>query len=580
MEGSSTGAGMRPDDSSPSSGGAEPTYVSPNSSNTADSTRRHGPSGPPSMPGAACETVFRLLCPSDKIGSVVGKGGAVIRQIQKDTGTWVQIEDPVLGSDDRVVRVVADAILRRRREGGVADSEEEASPAQQALVKVFELILRGEEGEGGDKELQGTASCRLLAPGSHVGCVLGKGGKIVEKIRLESGAKIRVFPMESVPPCAVAGDELIQISGSFLAVKKALLAVSSCLQDNIRADATTFSTPKPYTGSLQGPIPHAPLDSFPQRGYLVSPHGFDYQHKAYSSNPTLDNNLSGLRKLPEEEISFRLLCTNDKVGSVIGKSGAIVRSLQNETGAAIKVIDAVGDSDDRIILISAHESYELKHSPAQDAVLRVHSRLAEAFTDKGLVSARLLVPAQQIGCLLGKGGSIIAEMRRMTGANIKIFMKEQVPRCAQPKDELVQVSGSFQSVREALIHITNRIRESFFPPKHYPYIGMSQHHSVVLEMPPIMPRNDAPPVRYAAVGFPRVLDPSIESTRNLPASSPKLWTHKSGDPDGLAAGSATQAAISPNRTVTIAVPEHYMGFVHGESDDNLALIREVEIRGR
>lgn len=59
--------------------------------------------------------------------------------------------------------------------------------------------------------------------------------------------------------------------------------------------------------------------------------------------------------------------------------------------------------------------------------------------DKGLVSARLLVPAQQIGCLLGKGGSIIAEMRRITGANIKIFVKEQVPKCAQPNDELVQV---------------------------------------------------------------------------------------------------------------------------------------------
>lgn len=84
------------------------------------------------------------------------------------------------------------------------------------------------------------------------------------------------------------------------------------------------------------------------------------------------------------------------------------------------------------------------------------------------------------------------------------------------------MSGNFQSVREALVHITNRIRETFFPPQHYSNIGMSQYRSAMQEMmPQYMPRND---VRHAAVGFPRVLDSSIESPRNLPASSPKLWT--------------------------------------------------------
>ncbi|XP_028551642.1 KH domain-containing protein HEN4 isoform X2 [Dendrobium catenatum] len=573
---SSSAVGKRPDDSSASSGGGEPTYPSLSSSNAPAFTSLQGPSCPPAKSVAAYETVFRLLCPSDKTGSVIGKGGAVVRQIREETGVRVLIEDPVAGSDERIVRVVAAAILRRRRQGGFVDSEQETSPAQLALVRVFERIVMGEEGEGGDREVQGTASCRLLAPSSHVGCVLGKGGRIVEKIRLESGAKIRVFTKESVPPCAVAGDELIQISGSFLAVKKALLSVASCLQGNNKVDPTTFSTPKPYKGSLQGPVPSAPLDAFPQRGYSVSSHGLDYNHRAYSSNPPLDTILSGQRKLPEEEVAFRLLCTNDKVATIIGKSGAIVQCLQSETGAVIMVVDAVGDSDDRIILISACESYDLKPSPAQDAVLRVHSRLIEACMDKGLVSARLLVPAQQIGCLLGKGGAIIAEMRRITGANIKIFVKEQIPKCAQPNDELVQVSGSFQSVREALVHITNRIRETFFLPKHYPNIGMSQYLSVVPEMMlPCIPRNDAPPVRYAAVGFPQVLHPSIESPRNLPASSPQLWTPQSGNPKGVAVGSATQAGIAPRKTVTIAVPQHYLAFVHGESDGNLALIREV-----
>lgn len=570
MEGSST-AGKRHERSSPSSGGPDPnpndlfhySSVAP-----AASSRRQ----PPSNPTAFAETVFRLLCPSEKTGCVIGKGGAVIRQIREETGARVRIEDPFPGCNDRVVIIMADAGPRRRWEG-VVDSEEELFPAQRALVRVFERVARGEEGEGGEqKDVQGLAACRLLTPSGHVGSVLGKGGKRVEKIRLESGAQIRVLPKEQVPHCAVAGDELIQISGSFSAVKKALISVASCLQDNIRADSPTFLTIKPYLGSL--PAPYPPVDAYPQRGYLPSPHGPDYHHRAYSSNPPLDNIISPRWKLPEEAVVFRMLCSNDKVGTIIGKFGVIIRSLQSETGAAIRIIDAASDFDDKIILIAALESYEWKHSPAQDAVLRVHSRLTEASIDKTLVSARLLVPAQQIGCLLGKGGSIITEMRRITGANIKIIRSEQLPKCAQPNDELVQVSGSCQSVIEALLQVTNRIRETFFPPKHYPNFGGSHYPHIVPEAPPpFRPKKDVPtPVRYPAVGFSHVPDPSLESPRDPSTSSQAM---QSGNPITAAEGSATQAGIASSKTASVAVPKHYMEFVHGKSDDNIALIKEI-----
>ena len=53
--------------------------------------------------------------------------------------------------------------------------------------------------------------------------------------------------------------------------------------------------------------------------------------------------------------------------------------------------------------------------------------------------ARFLVYSNQIGCLLGKGGSIIAEMRKSTGAYIRILGKEQVPKCVGEDEEMVQV---------------------------------------------------------------------------------------------------------------------------------------------
>lgn len=57
----------------------------------------------------------------------------------------------------------------------------------------------------------------------------------------------------------------------------------------------------------------------------------------------------------EQEVVYRLLCSNDRVGGVIGKGGTIVKALQNETGASISFGGSVAECDERIITISALE---------------------------------------------------------------------------------------------------------------------------------------------------------------------------------------------------------------------------------
>lgn len=57
----------------------------------------------------------------------------------------------------------------------------------------------------------------------------------------------------------------------------------------------------------------------------------------------------------ENELVFRLLCPSDKIGSVIGKGGSIIYNLRKETGARIKIANAVPGSDERVIIVSAYE---------------------------------------------------------------------------------------------------------------------------------------------------------------------------------------------------------------------------------
>lgn len=146
-----------------------------------------------------------------------------------------------------------------------------------------------------------------------------------------------------------------QITGSYSSVRKALLSVSSCLRDNPMTEPANFSSARSFGSTTRGAGPPPTMDPYAQRNYLPSVHAPDYHFRNYSSTPGPDVSASAHRKILEEDVLFRMLCSNDKVGSLIGKGGVIIRTLQSETGASIKVVDAISDSDERIIVISARE---------------------------------------------------------------------------------------------------------------------------------------------------------------------------------------------------------------------------------
>lgn len=151
----------------------------------------------------------------------------------------------------------------------------------------------------------------------------------------------------------------MQITGDFQAVKKALLSVSGCLQDNPKVDAANSGATKISGGLIHGTGMPAQVDPIPHRGFVSGFNAADYHSRNYSSTPGPENVGSGHRMLMEEEVVFKLLCQVDKVGSLIGKGGSIIRILQSETGASIKIADCAPDSDERVVIISAQEVLEL-----------------------------------------------------------------------------------------------------------------------------------------------------------------------------------------------------------------------------
>lgn len=56
-----------------------------------------------------------------------------------------------------------------------------------------------------------------------------------------------------------------------------------------------------------------------------------------------------------KEFSLRIVCPTGNIGSVIGKGGAVINQIRQESGAHIKVDSSTTEQDDCIIYISAKE---------------------------------------------------------------------------------------------------------------------------------------------------------------------------------------------------------------------------------
>ncbi|GMI77298.1 hypothetical protein like AT1G51580 [Hibiscus trionum] len=589
--------------------------------------------------------VFRVLCPEAKSVSVIGEGDSLVSQILQETGANVKIEEAVPGCDEIVIAILGSESSNKETEVGTMQGKEdggdeanaanqndeekendennndkvldsvkglksvnETSCVQKALLLVFERMIESERGSDGVEEetvKSFTMVLRLLVLSGQVGCLFGKGGSVIKQMSAESGAQIRILPRDKLPACASALDELVQITGEVDAVRKALQSVSQQLIENPPRDHDSF--PLNTTGQSSqsfGPRP----DVHPPPNHSLSSQGapFAAGPRDVEFHSPLPPHIPG-RMMPSPDIlTFRLLCYDDKVGAVIGKGGSIIKALKQETGCDIRVVESIPDCDDRIIVVSSPAHPDDRISPAQDAVLRVLGRLYRAMPDSKdkTMMVRLLVSSNQIGCLLGKGGAIIAEMRKSSGAHIRILGKDQVPKCASEGEEIVQINGDHETVRDAILQITSRLRHHFFrdvfPSNNHPLNPAFMDQGP--QFPSFMGRREFSPPglgsfhHFDAFGGPpphggfHPHDPPFTRNIHRPGMPPHISERKPWGPQGYMGmpefsgpphrrisgfGGGSQPAIITSTTIEVVVPRSLVPVIYGEDGACLRQIRQI-----
>lgn len=173
-----------------------------------DGRKKRRNSGPEreSFAIGAEDTVYRYLCPGRKIGSIIGRGGEIVKKIRADSKSKIRIGETVNGCDERVVTIYSLSDETNDFDG----TDDRVCPSHDALFMVHDRIVADDMSDDSEEEPQVTV--RLLVPSDQIGCVIGKGGQIVQSIRSDTGAQIRIMKDDHLPPCALASDELVQVN--------------------------------------------------------------------------------------------------------------------------------------------------------------------------------------------------------------------------------------------------------------------------------------------------------------------------------------------------------------------------------
>jgi len=153
-----------------------------------------------------------------------------------------------------------------------------------------------------------------------------------------------------------------QIIGDAAVSKKALISISSRLQENPPRDQLQSFAPLgqafvPTSDFMQKDTFHSkgngPLCDLGLGHLEESAWNFGSGNLPFDQ-PNNRHNKEGCDS-KKKELVFRLLCSSDKIGGIIGKGGNIIDNLRKETRARIKISDAVLGSNERIIIVSAKE---------------------------------------------------------------------------------------------------------------------------------------------------------------------------------------------------------------------------------
>ncbi|XP_049694916.1 poly(rC)-binding protein 3 isoform X6 [Helicoverpa armigera] len=354
---------------------------------------------------------IRLIMQGKEVGSIIGKKGEIVKRFREESGAKINISD---GScPERIVTVTGNT---------------------SAIFKAFTLICKKFEewcsqfNEGGGGGSRAPITLRLIVPASQCGSLIGKGGSKIKEIRDVTGANIQVAS-EMLPNST---ERAVTISGTCDAITQCIYHICCVMLESPPKGATIPYRPKP---NVAGPVILAGGQAYTIQGNYAVPAQDAVCAPVF---PLLEVKPPLVGALPPHHLLPPPLHDHHLMGGLAKSPLAGLAALglgglgpANAAGLNPAALAALAGSQLRT-------SNQSRNQPATNQQ-----------------SHEMTVPNELIGCIIGKGGTKIAEIRQISGAMIRISNCEE--REGGSTDRTITISGNPDSVALAQYLINMRI---------------------------------------------------------------------------------------------------------------------------
>ncbi|XP_034657335.1 poly(rC)-binding protein 3 isoform X11 [Drosophila subobscura] len=336
---------------------------------------------------------IRLIMQGKEVGSIIGKKGEIVNRFREESGAKINISD---GScPERIVTV---------------------SGTTNAIFSAFTLITKkfeewcsqfNDAGKIGKTQIP----IRLIVPASQCGSLIGKSGSKIKEIRQTTGCSIQVAS-EMLPNST---ERAVTLSGSAEQITQCIYQICLVMLESPPRGATIPYRPKPQ---VTGPV------------ILANGQAFTIQ---------------GNYAVPTQETCpvFPLaLATGGLHAGISGLADPLLKGahLQGAVPAHHHHLQQMPDvAKNPLASLAALGLAGM--NPASTGGI---NHTANAANRAQQQQHEMTVSNDLIGCIIGKGGTKIAEIRQISGAMIRISNCEE--REGGNTDRTITISGNPDSV--------------------------------------------------------------------------------------------------------------------------------------
>ncbi|KAM4757160.1 LOW QUALITY PROTEIN: insulin-like growth factor 2 mRNA-binding protein 1 [Cyanocitta cristata] len=361
---------------------------------------------PPKQP--PLDVPLRLLVPTQFVGAIIGKEGATIRNITKQTQSKIDVH--------------------RKENAGAAEKAISIHSTPEGCSAACRMILDIMQKEAKDTKTAEEVPLKILAHNNFVGRLIGKEGRNLKKVEQDTETKITISSLQDLT--LYNPERTITVKGSPESCCRAEQEIMKKVREAYENDVAAMSLQSHLIPGLN----LAAVGLFPASSTAVPPPPSSVSGAApYSSF------------MPPEQETVHVFIPAQAVGAIIGKKGQHIKQLSRFASASIKIAPPeTPDSKVRMVVITGPPEAQFK------AQGRIYGKLKEEnfFGPKEEVKleTHIRVPASAAGRVIGKGGKTVNELQNLTAAEV-VVPREQTPD--ENEQVIVKIIGHFYASQMA-----------------------------------------------------------------------------------------------------------------------------------